>query len=159
MGFQYISGRSELCSCVKLLPVFAGWQAVRKSQLHFSQHRYECGHLLNIWETIECWIPLLFPGHLPVLGIVAVGSGLALIIFGISSFLIYRWVWLHPADASCLCCFQLKPYKRKDDTYFFFISFKKRKMFETGFMGQAAICARVVFTQLLPRQQLSRWWC
>lgn len=35
---------------------------------------------------------LLFPGHLPVLGIVAVGSGLALIIFGISSFLIYRWV-------------------------------------------------------------------
>lgn len=35
---------------------------------------------------------LVFPGHLPVLGIVAVGSGLALIIFGISSFLIYRWV-------------------------------------------------------------------
>uniref|UniRef100_A0A673GHS3 Guanylate cyclase n=1 Tax=Sinocyclocheilus rhinocerous TaxID=307959 RepID=A0A673GHS3_9TELE len=30
------------------------------------------------------------PYHLPVLGIVAVGSGLALIIFGISSFLIYR---------------------------------------------------------------------
>ncbi|KTG44516.1 hypothetical protein cypCar_00004942, partial [Cyprinus carpio] len=30
--------------------------------------------------------------HLPVLGIVAVGSGLALIIFGISSFLIYRYV-------------------------------------------------------------------
>ncbi|KAI4816533.1 hypothetical protein KUCAC02_008856, partial [Chaenocephalus aceratus] len=32
-------------------------------------------------------------GHLPVLGIVAVGSGLALIIFGISSFLIYRHQW------------------------------------------------------------------
>ena len=45
---------------------------------------------------------LLFPGHLPVLGIVAVGSGLALIIFGISSFLIYRWV------CSRLCCFELQ---------------------------------------------------
>lgn len=60
----------------------------------------ECRHLLHTWRTIE-WIPLLFPGHLPVLGIVAVGSGLALIIFGISSFLIYRWV-SHPADACFL---------------------------------------------------------
>lgn len=65
--------------------------------LFFPFQRHECGHLLNIWETTEFWILLLFPGHLPVLGIVAVGSGLALIIFGISSFLIYRWVWLHPA--------------------------------------------------------------
>lgn len=32
------------------------------------------------------------PDNLPVLGIVAVGSGLALIIFGISSFLIYRYI-------------------------------------------------------------------
>lgn len=58
------------------------------------------------WETTE-WISLLFPGHLPILGIVAVGSGLALIIFGISSFLIYRWV-SHPAHACCLLTVHVK---------------------------------------------------
>uniref|UniRef100_A0A673AQH4 Atrial natriuretic peptide receptor 2 n=1 Tax=Sphaeramia orbicularis TaxID=375764 RepID=A0A673AQH4_9TELE len=41
-------------------------------------------------------------GHLPVLGIVAVGSGLALIIFGISSFLIYRKLKLEKELAGML---------------------------------------------------------
>uniref|UniRef100_A0A672K1B6 Guanylate cyclase n=1 Tax=Sinocyclocheilus grahami TaxID=75366 RepID=A0A672K1B6_SINGR len=40
--------------------------------------------------------------HLPVLGIVAVGSGLALIIFGISSFLIYRKLKLEKELAGML---------------------------------------------------------
>ncbi|XP_016416176.1 atrial natriuretic peptide receptor 2 isoform X1 [Sinocyclocheilus rhinocerous] len=40
--------------------------------------------------------------HLPVLGIVAVGSGLALIIFGISSFLIYRLLKLEKELAGML---------------------------------------------------------
>ncbi|XDV20021.1 hypothetical protein PO909_025405 [Leuciscus waleckii] len=42
------------------------------------------------------------PYHLPVLGIVAVGSGLALIIFGISSFLIYRKLKLEKELAGML---------------------------------------------------------
>uniref|UniRef100_A0A8C5A7K8 Guanylate cyclase n=1 Tax=Gadus morhua TaxID=8049 RepID=A0A8C5A7K8_GADMO len=41
-------------------------------------------------------------GHLPVLGIVAVGSGLALIVFGISSFLIYRKLKLEKELAGML---------------------------------------------------------
>uniref|UniRef100_A0A672JX49 Guanylate cyclase n=1 Tax=Sinocyclocheilus grahami TaxID=75366 RepID=A0A672JX49_SINGR len=47
---------------------------------------------------------LLLPNknHLPVLGIVAVGSGLALIIFGISSFLIYRKLKLEKELAGML---------------------------------------------------------
>lgn len=70
----------------------------KRTELHLSDMSVDVCHM-HEWTTE--WIPVLFPGHLPVLGIVAVGSGLALIIFGISSFLIYRWV-LHPADACCL---------------------------------------------------------
>uniref|UniRef100_A0A8C7F647 Guanylate cyclase n=1 Tax=Oncorhynchus kisutch TaxID=8019 RepID=A0A8C7F647_ONCKI len=46
--------------------------------------------------------PTCADGHLPVLGIVAVGSGLALIIFGISSFLIYRKLKLEKELAGML---------------------------------------------------------
>lgn len=46
---------------------------------------------------------------------------------------------------------------------FFFLKFLSlslsKKIFEIGFIGQAAICASAVFTQLLPEQQLSRWRC
>ena len=54
-------------------------------------------YLSAVRQTIHintCVCIWLTAGHLPVLGIVAVGSGLALIVFGISSFLIYRWVLL-----------------------------------------------------------------
>lgn len=34
---------------------------------------------------------------------------------------------------------------------------ERREMFETGFMGRAALGASVVFTRLLPQQRLSRW--
>uniref|UniRef100_A0AAZ3SL66 Guanylate cyclase n=1 Tax=Oncorhynchus tshawytscha TaxID=74940 RepID=A0AAZ3SL66_ONCTS len=46
--------------------------------------------------------PICIDAHLPVLGIVAVGSGLALIIFGISSFLIYRKLKLEKELAGML---------------------------------------------------------
>ncbi|CAB1332717.1 unnamed protein product [Coregonus sp. 'balchen'] len=46
--------------------------------------------------------PICVDAHLPVLGIVAVGSGLALIIFGISSFLIYRKLKLEKELAGML---------------------------------------------------------
>lgn len=137
--------------------------------LFFPFQRHECGHLLNIWETTEFWILLLFPGHLPVLGIVAVGSGLALIIFGISSFLIYRWVWLHPAVLPVCAAFNsnLRNLGFWWIWFFFFLLLSKkeskkkreRNMFEAGLMGCASIGASVVFTQLLPWQQLSRWRC
>lgn len=102
----------------------------------------ECRHLLHTWQTIE-WIPLLFPGHLPVLGIVAVGSGLALIIFGISSFLIYRWV-SHPADA-CFLRGQIP------------ILLLLLILLLYRFDWSNLYMCNVVFKQVLPRQQLSGW--
>lgn len=54
----------------------------------------------------------------------------------------------------------------ESDFFFFLLLSKKeskkkreRNMFEAGLMGCASIGASVVFTQLLPWQQLSRWWC
>lgn len=49
--------------------------------------------LLCLIDSLKCKYCFHFPDQIPVLGIVAVGSGLALIIFGMSSFLIYRYVY------------------------------------------------------------------
>lgn len=115
---------SERCNCVKLLPVFvvdillkhcSCTSGSHSCVFHSTAQRSFFFSLFKDMNVDICWTYerqlsvesffSCFPGHLPVLGIVAVGSGLALIIFGISSFLIYRWVWLRRADASCLCCF------------------------------------------------------
>lgn len=60
---------------------------------HGFKNFFACHRLTFLINRFKYKYYFHFSDQIPVLGIVAVGSGLALIIFGMSSFLIYRYVF------------------------------------------------------------------